>query len=51
MWGMIARITTLQGKRDEMFAVLRESGAGTATNAARVRERNSKIIEIPQLAQ
>jgi quinol monooxygenase YgiN len=25
MWGMVARITTLQGKRDEMISVLRES--------------------------
>jgi quinol monooxygenase YgiN len=25
MWGMIARITTLQGARDEMISILRES--------------------------
>ncbi len=28
MWGMIAKITTLQGKREEMISILRESAAG-----------------------
>lgn len=27
MWGMIARITTAPGKRDEMISILRESAA------------------------
>jgi quinol monooxygenase YgiN len=27
MWGMIAKITTVAGKRDEMAAVLKEGGA------------------------
>jgi quinol monooxygenase YgiN len=27
MWGLIAKITTLPGKRDEMIAILRESAA------------------------
>lgn len=28
MWGMIARITTLSGKRSEMISILTESAAG-----------------------
>jgi quinol monooxygenase YgiN len=28
MWGMIAKITTVSGKRDEMLQVLRQSAAG-----------------------
>ena len=28
MWGMIARITTVAGKRDEMIGLLKQSAAG-----------------------
>jgi quinol monooxygenase YgiN len=28
MWGMIAKITTIEGKREEMISVLRESASG-----------------------
>ena len=28
MWGMIAKIKTVDGKRDEMIAILKESAAG-----------------------
>ncbi len=28
MWGMIAKITTVPGKRDEMIEILKQSAAG-----------------------